>query len=265
MLDQIYLEDGLEGMKRIPDKAVDMILCDLPYGITHCEWDTPLPLDKLWEQYTRIITDVGAIVLTATQPFASTLVNSNVEHFRYDWVWQKPRGANYGNARFEPLKAHESVLIFSKVSMRQMKYHPQGVRPCTIKASTAGKLARYMNHKGFSHREYIQELTNYPTTILKFGPERDRGLHPTQKPVALFEYLIRTYSDEGDVVVDNCMGSGTTAIACIRSGRHFVGFEIDPGYHRASLKRVEKEMRLWNPSEARKPPEADVGEQMSLF
>jgi len=268
MLDQIFLEDGLEGMKRIPDKAVDMVLCDLPYGTTDCEWDQIIPTDQLWEQYERIVKDIGAIVLTATQPFASVLVHSNTELFKYDWIWEKVQAANFANAKIQPLKVHESVLVFSRASMRKMKYNPQGVRPCAIRASNSRGVPRYMSsNKRFRHHEYVQGLTNYPSTILRFGSgsESDRGLHPTQKPVALFEYLIRTYTDPGDVVVDNCMGSGTTAIACIRSGRHFIGFELEPDYHRLATKRVAKEMRLWNPDKARKPPEADVGEQMSLF
>jgi site-specific DNA-methyltransferase (adenine-specific) len=247
-INHIHNEDCLEGMKKIKDKSIDMILCDLPYGTTDCKWDSIIPLEKLWNEYERIIKDNGAIVLTATQPFASLLINSNLKLFKYDWIWEKDQGSNFINVKNEPLKKHENVLIFSKgtianKSNRRMVYNPQGLVPCEIKKSNTNKRKNggYLSEReNFNDNEYKQTFKNYPTTILKY--QRDRGLHPTQKPVAMFEYLIRTYTEQGDVVLDNCMGSGTTAIACIQSGRNFIGFEndIEHGYYETAMKRINE-------------------------
>jgi site-specific DNA-methyltransferase (adenine-specific) len=247
-INHIYNEDCLEGMKKIKDKSVDMILCDLPYGTTDCKWDSIIPLEKLWEQYERIVKDDGAIVLTATQPFASLLVSSNLKLFKYDWIWEKDQGSNFINVKNEPLKKHESVLVFSKgtianKSKRRMKYNPQGLISCEIKKTNANKRkdGGYLGEReNFSDGEYKQEFKNYPSTILKY--KRDRGLHPTQKPVEMFEYLIRTYTEPGAVVLDNCMGSGTTAVACVRSGRNFIGFENDTehGYYETAMQRIKE-------------------------
>lgn len=245
-INKVYNEDCLEGMKRISDKSIDMILCDLPYGTTDCKWDSIIPLDKLWGQYERIIKDNGAIILTATQPFASLLVYSNLKLFKYDWIWEKDQGSNFINVKNEPLKKHESILVFSKGtianrSLRRMEYNPQGLVPCAITKTNKKKRkdGGYLGEReNFSDGVYKQEFSNYPSTILKY--QRDRGLHPTQKPVDLFEYLIKTYSQEGDIVLDNCMGSGTTAIACLRSGRNFIGFEkdVEHGYYEIAQQRI---------------------------
>ncbi len=242
---RVYNEDCLEGMKKINDKSIDMILCDLPYGTTECKWDSIIPLDKLWEQYERIIKDDGAIVLTATQPFASLLISSNLKMFKYDWIWEKDQGANFVNVNNEPLKKHESILVFSKGTIanrspRRMVYNPQGLISCEIDKTNANKRKKdgFIGERKSFQGEYKQKFKNYPTSILNYS--RDRGLHPTQKPVELFKYLIETYTDEGDIVLDNCMGSGTTAIACIKSERNYIGFENDKthGYYNIILERI---------------------------
>ncbi len=234
-LNKIYNEDCLEGMKRIPDKSVDMILCDLPYGTTACKWDTIIPLEPLWEQYKRVIKDNGAIVLTASQPFTSVLVNSNLKDFRYEWIWEKNQGVNFLLAKKQPLKVHENILLFYK---KQPNYNPQMEK---------GK--PYVSGKGDSGEvtnktKKIQTKnkgTRYPKTVQKI--KREFGLHPTQKPVALFEYLIKTYTNEGETVLDNCMGSGTTAVACINTNRNYIGFELDEGYYDIANERISKTLK----------------------
>ncbi len=224
--------DCLEGMKYIDDKSIDMILCDLPYGTTACKWDTIIPLDVLWREYERIIKDNGAIVLTASQPFTTMLINSNIKLFKYCWVWEKEQGVNFLMAKKQPLKVHEDICVFYK---KQCTYNPQ---------MTMGK--PYISGKGDSGEvtgkvKKIQTKntgTRYPKSIIRFN--RERGLHPTQKPVALFEYLIKTYTNEGDLVLDNCMGSGTTAIACINTNRNYLGFELDKEYYEIAKNRINK-------------------------
>ena len=225
-LNKIYNEDCLDGMKRIPDKSIDMILCDLPYGTTACKWDTVIPFEPLWAHYRRVIKDNGAIVLTASQPFTTALIASNMVMFKYCWVWEKERGSNPQLAKFQPLKVHEDIVVFNIT-----KYNPQGLTPCHIK--------HMPEHNSLGHcqrKKYIQRFTNYPKSILRF--KQERGLHPTQKPVALFEYLIRTYTNEGETVLDNCIGSGTTAIACINTNRNYIGFELDTGYFNLANERI---------------------------
>jgi len=203
-MNQIIHGDCLEEMKTISDKSIDMILCDLPYGTTACKWDTIIPFELLWEQYKRIIKDNGAIVLTASQPFTSALVMSNIKMFKYAWVWHKTRFSNQMLAKYQPLKTHEDVLVFSN---KTHNYYPQGLVKFG-KITKQGKKVTDNIGGGERKTEYFQEWTNYPKTIQVFSNET--GLHPTQKPVALFEYLIRTYTNEGDLVLDNCSGSGTT-------------------------------------------------------
>ena len=224
--------DCLERMKEIPDKSIDMVLCDLPYGTTQCKWDTIIPFEPLWQQYNRIIKDNGAIVLTASQPFTTTLINSNIKHFRYSWTWEKEQGVNFLMAKKQPLKVHEDVCVFSK---RQTVYNPQ---------MSEGK--PYISSKGDSGEvtgrvKKIQTKnkgTRYPRSIIQF--KRETGLHPTQKPVALLEYLIKTYTLEGETVLDNCMGSGSTGVACVNANRNFIGIEKDTKYFEIAKSRIEK-------------------------
>ena len=235
-LNKIYNEDCLEGMKRIPDKSVDMILADLPYGTTRNKWDSIIPLDLLWEQYDRIIKDNGAIVLTAQTPFDKVLGCSNLKHLKYEWIWQKTEATGFLNAKKMPLKNHENILVFYK---KQPTYNPQ---------FTVGKPYSYKKD-GISSDNYgdskgtdliVNEGSRHPLTVQIF--KKDKGLHPTQKPVALFEYLIQTYTNENETVLDNVMGSGTTAIAAINTDRNFIGFEMDENYHKLANERIEQHL-----------------------
>ena len=229
-MNKVIQGDCLQIMKDIPDKSIDMILCDLPYGTTACKWDTIIPFEPLWEQYKRIIKDNGAIVLTASQPFTTTLINSNIKHFRYSWTWEKEQGVNFLMAEKQPLKVHEDVCVFSK---RQTVYNPQ---------MSEGK--PYISGKGDSGEvtgrvKKVQTKNNgtrYPRSVIQF--KRETGLHPTQKPVALFEYLIKTYTNEGDLVLDNCAGSGTTGVACKNTNRNYILIEKEPEYIEIINKRL---------------------------
>jgi site-specific DNA-methyltransferase (adenine-specific) len=224
--------DCLELMKELPDKSVDMILCDLPYGTTACKWDTIIPFDPLWALYKRIIRDNGAIVLTASQPFTSALVMSNVKMFKYCWVWEKEQGTNFQTAKFNPLKNHEDIVVFCK---SKTKYNPQFTCGKPFLSGKGESVGVY----GKTVRKQVQNYgTRYPKTVQKFN--REVGFHPTQKPVALMEYLLKTYTNEGDIVLDNCMGSGTTGVACKRLGRDFIGFELDNTYFDIAKKRIEE-------------------------
>ena len=236
-LNKIYNEDCLEGMKRIPDSSVDMILCDLPYGTTACKWDEVIPFDLLWEQYKRIIKDNGAIVLTASQPFTTKLIASNYEMFRYSWVWEKSYSTGFMNANKMPLKNIEDVTVFYK---RLPTYNPQGIIEVNKKqVRKKDKKTTIYNDMGLKEGSYTQKYTNYPKQIIK-TTTKEKTIHPTQKPVPLFEYLIKTYTNEGETVLDNCMGSGTTAIACLNTNRNFIGFELDGGYFDMATKRIEE-------------------------
>ena len=236
-LNKIYNEDCLEGMERIPDGSVDMILCDLPYGTTACKWDEIIPFDLLWEQYERVIKDNGAIVLTASQPFTTKLINSNINLFKYELIWDKVKPSSGLHAKQQPLRQHENILIFGK---NKIEYNPQmektelridKPRVANNGEAFGGKnVLRQHNNKGFK----------YPRSILKVSNADQRGkVHPTQKPVALFEYLIKTYTNEGETVLDNCMGSGTTAIACLNTSRNFIGFELDKEYFDIATNRIK--------------------------
>lgn len=241
-INKIHLGDCLELMKDIPDKSIDMILCDLPYGTTACKWDTIIPFEPLWEQYHRVIKNNGAIVLTASQPFTSVLVISNIKNFKYEWIWEKENSTGFVNANARPLKKHENIIIFSKGSAnstnKSMKYYPQNLLEIN-KIAKYGSRGGYLGERKSQKNIHLQKYTNYPTTILKFKRDKEK-LHPTQKPVPLFEYLIRTYTNEGDLVLDNCIGSGTTAIACINTNRNFIGIEKDATYFEIANKRIEE-------------------------
>lgn len=236
-LNKVYNEDCLIGMQRIPDKSVDMILCDLPYGTTACKWDTIIPFEPLWKEYNRIIKDSSVVVLTTSQPFTTDVVNSNRPLFRYEWIWKKDQGRNFQLAKKQPLKITESICIFYKALPL---YNPQGLikleKP--IVKSNAKKSGSLGHISGLKKNSYEQHFINYPTNLIQVNSER--GLHPTQKPVALFEYLIKTYTNEGDLVLDNCMGSGTTAIACINTKRNYIGFEKDEKYFQIIQERILK-------------------------
>ena len=229
--------DCLEIMKDIPDKSIDMILCDLPYGTTACKWDTIIPFEPLWEQYNRIIKDNGAIVLFSQMPFTAELVHSNLKLFRYEWIWQKDNGTGFLNAKKMPLKIHENILVFYK---KLPTYNPQmrtGFKPYKCKQG------RHSTNYGAYEQGHITESNGerYPIDIIEF--KKDSGLHPTQKPVALLEYLIKTYTNENDVVLDNCMGSGSTGVASINTNRNFIGIELDENYFNIAKERINNIVR----------------------
>ena len=239
-LNRIYNEDCLEGMKRIPDKSIDMILCDLPYGTTACKWDTIIPLEALWEQYDRIIKDNGAIVLFGSEPFSSSLRMSNLKMFKYDWIWNKKKGGNPLLSKIQPIKIYEVVSVFGK---GKVNYYPIMVDRDKPKArgKNKGKTSETTNNAFTKNKVYTQY---YPKAIIEFSNANQRNkLHPTQKPVALFEYLIKTYTNEGETVLDNCMGSGTTGVACINTHRNFIGMELDKHYCDIANERIQKSMQ----------------------
>lgn len=241
-VNHIYRMDCLEGMKLLPDRSIDMILSDLPYGKTANAWDSIIDLDQLWLAYKRLIRPHSAIVLTAQCPFDKLLGLSNRRWFRYEWIWEKSRATGFLDAKHAPLKAHENILVFYK---HLPKYHPQ---------LTKGK--PYVTSRGEHYNRNFGKYVGatitrndgfrYPRSVLRI-PSEGRSFHPTQKPVGLFEYLIRTYTNPRDVVLDSCMGSGTTAIACLNTNRQFVGFELDSDYHRYAEERIRlrrKELHL---------------------
>ena len=244
-LNKIYNMDCLEGMKDIPDKSIDMILCDLPYGTTACKWDIIIPFEPLWKQYERIIKDNGVIALTSTQPFTSNLIVSNLKLFKYQWYWIKsPTG--FLNAKKMPMKSVEDICIFYK---KLPTYNPQGLVLLNKEKSNhkskmqKTKVGISAHNGGRLPEKYIQKYTNYPRQELYFPNEK--GLHPTQKPVSLFEYLIKTYTNEGETVLDNCMGSGTTAIACINTNRNYIGFELDKEYYDIANIRINNHKAIY--------------------
>lgn len=234
--DSIWLMKGdcLERMKEIESGSVDMVLADVPYGTTQCKWDSVIPLEPMWEQLKRIIKPNGAIVMTASQPFTTTLISSNMKMFKYCLVWEKEQGVNFQLAKKQPLKVHEDVCVFYEF---QPAYNPQGLIDCSISKSNKGKGGNLGHCSSEKKREnYNQTKTGYPRSIQKFG--RNRGLHPTQKPVALMEYLIKTYTNEGEAVLDFTMGSGTTGVACCNLGRKFIGIEMDDHYFEVARGRI---------------------------
>ena len=240
-IDKIYNEDCLMGMQKIDDKSIDCIICDLPYGTTKCSWDIIIPFDKLWEQYNRIIKDNGAIILFGQEPFSSLLRVSNLKDYRYDIYWQKERLTNIMQVKRRVGKDVETISIFYK---NQCTYNPQMVkydgpkRGNKVKNGKLGKLVDDNNDKKVF--EYNDTGFRYPTQVWKF--KRDiltSNIHPTQKPIALYEELIKTYSNPGDLLLDNCSGSGTIAIAALNTGRHFIGFETNVNYYNESLKRID--------------------------
>jgi site-specific DNA-methyltransferase (adenine-specific) len=227
--------DCLEGMKDIPDKSIDMILCDLPYGTTACKWDTIIPFEPLWEQYERVIKDNGAIVLTSDEPFTSQLINSNIKKFRYKWIWKKSYSTGFMNANKMPLKNIEDVLVFYK---KLPTYNPQGLIEVNKKqVRKRDKETTIYNDMGLKEGEYMQKFTNYPKQVIE-TTKKEKTYHPTQKPVALFEYLIKTYTNEGETVLDNCAGSFTTAVACDNTNRNWICIEKEEDYCNIGLTRI---------------------------
>lgn len=235
----LYLGDCLEVMARLPDASVDMVLCDLPYGTTACKWDTVIPFEPLWAQYRRIAKKNAAIVLTASQPFTSALVMSQIKAFRHRWVWDKSKPSTGLHAKVMPLQVVEDVLVFC---FGKVPYMPQ-----MTEKTTRREWKNDSNGEAFGGRRTVRFHNNggvgYPKNLITVSNANQRGrFHPTQKPVALMEYLIRTYTHEGEVVMDNCMGSGTTGVACANTGRRFIGIEREPKYFDIACRRIEAAM-----------------------
>lgn len=236
MINIVIHGDCLQVMKDIADKSIDMILCDLPYGTTACHWDTIIPFEPLWSAYKRIIKDNGAIVLTASQPFTSKLVMSNLDMFKYEMVWDKAKGSDFLNANLKPLSSHENILIYYK---SPPTYNKQKWQSTPYNKTKNGALSDCYGKRDKAFSESYDGSRN-PLSIITFS--RDRDGHPTQKPVALFEYLIKTYTNEGDTVLDNCAGSGTTAIACIKNNRNFILIEKEKKYVDIINQRIKQEL-----------------------
>ena len=231
----LRLGDCLDILPTIPDNSIDMVMVDLPYGTTACKWDSIIPLDFLWEQYNRICKDTAAMVFTAAQPFTTILASSNIQNFKYEWIWEKPQGTNPMNAKVMPLKSHENILVFYR---SKPTYNPQMwySTPYSGFSSDVSKIGEVYGSQKSKHRDN-PEGSRYPKTILKY--KQEKGLHPTQKPVGLMEYLIKTYTNEGDSVLDNTMGSGTTGVACVNCNRNFTGIESDKKYFDIAKERIE--------------------------
>lgn len=241
---ELWHGDCLELMNDIPDKSVDMILCDLPYGTTQCKWDSIIPFEDLWKQYNRIIKDNGAICLFGSEPFSSKLRISNLKMFKYDWIWRKPRGTGHLNAKKQPLRDVENVSVFYK---KQCLYNPQFTKGEPYSALKGGRKSRVCEAGNTTYGRFMNgaEYRNdnsgfrYPKQVIDFGVVERGTLHPTQKPVLLLEYLIKTYTDEGEIVLDNCMGSGSTGVACKHLNRKFIGIELDNTYFEIAKRRIE--------------------------
>lgn len=246
--------DCLEVMKSIPDNSIDMILCDLPYGITACKWDVVIPFEPLWEQYNRIIKDNGAILLFSAQPFTVDLINSNRKMFRYEIIWEKTTKSGYLNAKKMPLKAHENIIVFYKhlptynpIKRQADKKNMRNIG--SVRLNSARRAEQY-NELRNENWEYVEDGTRYPTDVIKFsswngalfGNTQNATKHPTQKPVNLLEYLIKTYTNENETVLDNCMGSGSTGVACVNTNRNFIGIELDEKYFKIAEQRINAAM-----------------------
>ncbi len=228
------LGDCLEVLPTIKDNSVDMLLADLPYGTTACKWDSVIPLDKLWEQYNRVCKKNAAMVFTSMQPFTTILAASNINNLRYEWIWEKPQGTNPMNVKIMPLKSHENILVFYR---EKPTYNPQMwySTPYSGFSSDTAKIGEVYGNAESKHRDN-PEGSRYPKTVIKH--KQEKGYHPTQKPVGLMEYLIKTYTNEWDVVLDNTMGSGTTGVACVHTNREFIGIEKEEKYFKIAEKRL---------------------------
>jgi site-specific DNA-methyltransferase (adenine-specific) len=246
MTTDIFLGDCLEVMKELPDNSVDMVLCDLPYGTTACKWDEIIPTSLLWPEYNRICGK-GAFVLFAAQPFTSALVMSNIKEFKYSWIWEKNRPTGAQQSKNRPMSRHEDVLVFSSLGMGhksllgedRMPYNPQGVKDSHMEVvKEKGTFSKTIGQRPNQVGSWYMAQTGFPDTILRFDKEESH-YHPTQKPVDLLSYLIKTYTDKGMTILDNCMGSGSTGVACVNTERSFIGIEKDEGYFKIAERRIE--------------------------
>ena len=238
---ELFNDDCLERLKAVPDKTVDMILCDLPYGTTQCKWDSVIPFEPLWEQYNRIIKDNGAILLFSSQPFTSALVMSNPKMYKYEWIWQKTHPKGHLNAKKMPMRAHENIEVFYK---KPPLYNPQMTHGHKRKVANTNYIRESDGNScyGREARNTSYDSTDrYPLDVQVFSnADQSKKLHPTEKPVELLEYLIKTYTNENDLVLDNCMGSGSTGVACKNLNRNFIGIELDENYFKIAKERIDK-------------------------
>lgn len=234
----LYLGDCLEIMPNLPEHSVDMILCDLPYGTTKCKWDVIIPFEPLWEQYNRVIKDNGAIVLFGSEPFSSHLRLSNLKMYKYDWYWNKTKPSGHLNAKKQPMRAVEVICVFYK---SQCTYNPQGLIYGEFNNNRPSRESKIDGEYTFGKEKHfgISNAKGYPKNILEYANPNNNLLHPTQKPVNLLEYLIKTYTNEGETVLDNCMGSGSTGVACVHTNRSFIGIEKDEHYYKIAQERIE--------------------------
>lgn len=243
--------DCLQLMKQIPDRSIDMVLCDPPYGTTGSKWDSVLSYQELWSQYRRIISDSGVIVLFGTEPFATKVRSEALDLYKYDWIWRKSTVTGFAHARNMPLRDYENIMVFSKSSIghmsklgqKRMPYNPQGLRPCMQK-DKSHKNSLVMHSGTFANTKeshYVRTETGFPRMVLNFEKNpKDSKYHLNSKPVSLLEYLIKTYTDKGQYVFDNCMGGGSTGVACVKTDRNFIGMELDPQYFQIAQKRICK-------------------------
>ena len=235
---ELWHGDCLELMKDIPDGSVDMVLCDLPYGTTRNNWDSIIPLNRLWERYKRVIKENGAIVLFSAEPFTSLLITSNIQWFRYDLIWSKTQGSDFLNANRKPLRSHENICVFYK---KQPTYNPQKTDGKPYKAKSGETTSTNFGKFNGNHYTENNDGKRCPLSVLRFSGEHNRGKqHPTQKPTDLLEWLIKTYTNDGETVLDNCMGSGSCGVACVNTNRRFIGIELDEGYFNIAKKRIEE-------------------------
>ena len=235
---ELWCGDCLELMKDIPDKSVDMILCDLPYGTTSCKWDIVIPFEPLWKQYNRIIKDNGVILLFGSEPFSSYLRMSNIKNYKYDWIWKKTKAQGFLNSKKMPLKDYENICVFYR---KLPTYNPQGIIYGEYKNDRKSKYNKGEDVYGKEKEFGISHMSNFPKQIIEFSNPSGKGqLHPTQKPIKLLEYLIETYTNDGALILDNCMGSGSTGVACVNINRKFIGIELDDTYFKIAKERIEK-------------------------
>ena len=267
-------------MKSIPDNSIDMVLCDLPYGTINCSWDSKIPLEPLWEQWLRVLSPNSSVLLFGSEPFSTKLRMSNLSQFKYDWIWIKNRPTGFVHAKNKPLKDFEIISVFSPYPMghksllgdRRMRYNPQGLEVYGKMSKSSKSKFGNIDGKRKSHKaEVVSDFTNYPRMVLSFGKDTVKSnLHPTQKPVALCEYLIKTYTDNGMTVLDNCMGSGSTGVACLNTGRKFIGIEKDEQYFEVAKERIESvqkdlEMQKHEQQEEQEQTQNDYDEQEVEF
>ena len=274
---KLYMGDCIEKMRLLEPDSIDLILCDLPYGTTKCKWDTIISMDALWEQYKRVIKKPhGVILLFGQQPFTSMLISSNYEWYKYNLIWKKNKTTQFLLANYRPMKCTEDICVFSKGGAAaasrhkgNMTYNPQGLVPVNIKKKNSekriGKMLNQVHHLGPNNKltgnsEYTQNFTNYPNELIEFDIEYDT-FHETQKPVKLIEYLIKTYSNEGDCVLDNTMGSGTTGVGCINTNRRFVGMELEEKYFKLAKYRITEALKNTRTQEEQTEEQREQTEQ----